>query len=135
MDDFVRLGNETPMLADFRPSGKYVMEDLHKIGGVPASDEIFIERRYVARRLHNSNWKNISRKFGRFPDLTEGQDLLHTIDNPIKKTSHIRILYGNLAREGAVAKITGKEGERFEGTAKCYDTEQDAIDAMKDKKS
>ena len=78
--------------------------------------------------------KTVAENLADLPDLQEGQDLLHTVTNPIKPTSHIRILYGNLASEGAVAKITGKEGERFEGKAKCYDSEQDAIDAMKDKK-
>ena len=118
LDDFVRLGNTTPMLADFRPSGKYVMEDLHKIGGVPGVMKYLLKEGMLAD----------------LPDLSAGQDLLHTVANPIKPSSHIRILYGNLAREGAVAKITGKEGERFEGTAKCYDSEQDAINAMKEKK-
>lgn len=134
INDFVRLGNETPMLADFRPSGKYVMEDLHKIGGVPAVMKYLLKVGLLHGDCLTVTAKTLAENVADLPDLTEGQDLLHTIDNPIKKTSHIRILYGNIASEGAVAKITGKEGERFDGTAKCFDTEQAAIDAMKDKK-
>lgn len=132
--DFVRLGNETPMLADFRPSGKYVMEDLHKIGGVPAVMKYLLKEGMLHGDCLTVTGKTIAENLAALPDLKEGQDLLHTVANPIKATSHIRILYGNLASEGAVAKITGKEGERFEGTAKCYDSEQEAINAMKDKK-
>ncbi|MBK9792476.1 MAG: dihydroxy-acid dehydratase [Sphingobacteriales bacterium] len=134
LDDFVRLGNTTPMLADFRPSGKYVMEDLHKIGGVPAVMKYLLKEGMLHGDCLTVTGKTVAENLSELPDLTEGQDLLHTVSNPIKPSSHIRILYGNLASEGAVAKITGKEGERFEGTAKCYDSEQDAIDAMKDKK-
>ncbi|MBP6048022.1 MAG: dihydroxy-acid dehydratase [Chitinophagales bacterium] len=134
INDFVRLGNETPMLADFRPSGKYVMEDLHQIGGVPAVMKYLLKVGMLHGDCLTVTGKTLAENVAELPDLTEGQDLLHTIDNPIKKTSHIRILYGNIASEGAVAKITGKEGERFDGTAKCFNTEQEAIDAMKDKK-
>lgn len=134
LDDFVRLGNTTPMLADFRPSGKYVMEDLHKIGGVPAVMKYLLREGLLHGDCLTVTGKTVAENLAELPDLTEGQDLLHPVSNPIKPTSHIRILYGNLATEGAVAKITGKEGERFEGTAKCYDSEQEAIDAMKDKK-
>jgi len=132
--DFIRLGNETPMLADFRPSGKYVMEDLHKIGGVPAVMKYLLKEGLIHGDCLTVTGKTIAENLAELPDLSAGQDLLHTVSNPIKPTSHIRILYGNLATEGAVAKITGKEGERFEGNAKCYDSEQEAIDAMKDKK-
>ncbi|MBK8352399.1 MAG: dihydroxy-acid dehydratase [Saprospirales bacterium] len=132
--DFVRLGNETPMLADFRPSGKYVMEDLHKIGGVPAVMKYLLKECLLHGDCLTVTGNTLAENLAALPDLKEGQDLLHTVDNPIKASSHIRILYGNLATEGAVAKITGKEGERFEGPAKCYDTEQQAIDAMRDKK-
>ncbi len=132
--DFVRIGNETPMLADFRPSGKYVMEDLHKIGGVPGVMKYLLKEGLLHGDCMTVTGKTIAENLAELPDLAEGQDLLHTVDNPIKATSHIRILYGNLACEGAVAKITGKEGERFEGTAKCYNSEQEAIDAMRNKK-
>jgi dihydroxy-acid dehydratase len=134
LDDFVRLGNTTPMLADFRPSGKYVMEDLHKIGGVPGVMKYLLKEGMLHGDCMTVTGKTVAENLADLPDLSAGQDLLHTVANPIKPSSHIRILYGNLAREGAVAKITGKEGERFEGTAKCYDSEQDAINAMKEKK-
>lgn len=134
LDDFIRLGNETPLLADFRPSGKYLMEDLHKIGGVPAVMKYLLKEGLIHGDCLTVTGKTIAENLADLPDLKEGQDLLHTVSNPIKPTSHIRILYGNLATEGAVAKITGKEGERFEGTAKCFDTEQESINAMKEKK-
>lgn len=134
INDFVRLGNETPMLADFRPSGKYVMEDLHKIGGVPAVMKYLLKEGMLHGDCLTVTGKTIAENLADLPDLTEGQDLLHPISNPIKPSSHIRILFGNLASEGAVAKITGKEGERFEGKAKCFNTEQEAIDAMQAKK-
>ena len=134
LDDFVRLGNTTPMLADFRPSGKYVMEDLHKIGGVPGVMKYLLKEGMLHGDCMTVTGKTVAENLADLPDLTAGQDLLHTVANPIKPSSHIRILYGNLASEGAIAKITGKEGERFEGTAKCFDTEQQSIDAMKVKK-
>lgn len=132
--DFERLADTTPMLADFRPSGKYVMEDLHKIGGVPAVMKYMLDKGLLHGDCMTVTGKTLAENLENLPPLAEGQDLLHTLENPIKPTGHIRILYGNLATEGAVAKITGKEGERFEGTAICFDSEQDAIDAMKDKK-
>ncbi len=134
IDDFVRLADTTPMLADFRPSGKYVMEDLHKIGGLPAVMKYLLKNGFLHGDCLTVTGKTLAENLAELPDLSEGQELLHTLENPIKATGHIRILFGNLATEGAVAKITGKEGERFEGTAICFDCEQDAIDAMKDKK-
>lgn len=134
LDDFIRLGKITPMLADFRPSGKYVMEDLHEIGGVPGVMKYLLQEGMLHGDCLTVTGKTVAENLADLPALKEGQDLLHPLSNPIKTTSHIRILYGNIATEGAVAKITGKEGERFEGTAKCFNTEQEAIDAMKDKK-
>ncbi|MCB9032789.1 MAG: dihydroxy-acid dehydratase [Chitinophagales bacterium] len=130
LEDFIRLSESTPMLADFRPSGQYVMEDLHKIGGVPAVTKLLLKHGLLHGDCLTVTGKTLAENVANLPDLAEGQDLIHPLDNPIKKTGHIRILFGNLATEGAVAKITGKEGEKFEGTAKCYDTEQQAIDAM-----
>ncbi len=134
LKDFTRLSESTPMLADFRPSGKYVMEDLHKIGGVPAVMKLLLREGLLHGECMTVTGKSIIENLVHLPDLAEGQDLIHPFSNPIKKTGHIRILYGNLATEGAVAKITGKEGERFEGMAKCFDTEQEAINAMQAKK-
>ncbi|MDB5226841.1 MAG: dihydroxy-acid dehydratase [Bacteroidota bacterium] len=134
LDDFIRLSESTPMLADFRPSGKYVMEDLHKIGGVPGVMKLMAREGMLHGECMTVTGKSINENIKDLPDLNAGQDIIHPLDNPIKKTGHIRILFGNLASEGAVAKITGKEGERFEGPAKCFDTEQQSIDAMQQKK-
>lgn len=133
LNDFVRLAEITPMLADFRPSGKYVMEDLHKLGGVPAVMKMMLAEGMLHGDCMTVTGKTLAENLESLPGLPEGQDLVHSIANPIKKTGHIRILYGNLAQEGAVAKITGKEGERFEGAAVCFDSEQEAIDAMQNK--
>jgi dihydroxy-acid dehydratase len=134
LDDFVRLAEITPVLADFRPSGKYVMEDLHKIGGVPAVMKLLLENGMLHGDCLTVTGKTLSENLESLAGLKEGQDLVYPLSNPIKKTGHIRILFGNIATEGAVAKITGKEGERFEGEAICFDSEQDAIDAMQAKK-
>ena len=128
--DFIRLADNTPVLADFRPSGKYVMEDLHKLGGVPAVMKMLLREGMLHGDCMTVTGKTISENLADLADLPAGQDLIHSLDNPIKKTGHIRILYGNLATEGAVAKITGKEGERFEGIANCFDTEQESIDGI-----
>jgi len=131
--DFTRIANETPVLADFRPSGKYVMEDLHQIGGVPAVMKLLLKNGLLHGDCLTVTGKTLAENVADLPDLKAGQDLIFPLDQPIKKTGHIRILYGNLATEGAVAKITGKEGERFEGNARCFDDEQAAIDAMQRK--
>ena len=128
--DFIRLADNTPVLADFRPSGKYVMEDLHKLGGVPAVMKMLLREGMLHGDCLTVTGKTIAENLAELADLPAGQDLIHSIYNPIKKTGHIRILYGNLATEGAVAKITGKEGERFEGIANCFDTEQESIDGI-----
>ncbi|MBK8672373.1 MAG: dihydroxy-acid dehydratase [Bacteroidetes bacterium] len=128
--DFIRLADNTPVLADFRPSGKYVMEDLHKLGGVPAVMKMLLREGMLHGDCLTVTGKTIAENLAELADLPAGQDLIHSIDNPIKKTGHIRILYGNLATEGSVAKITGKEGERFEGIANCFDTEQESINGI-----
>jgi dihydroxy-acid dehydratase len=133
IDDFVRLGNVTPMLADFKPSGKYVMEDLHHIGGIPAVMKMMLEADMLHGDCLTVTGKTVRENLEALPGLKEGQEIIHAFDNPIKASSHIRILYGNLASEGAVAKITGKEGEYFEGPARVFDNEQAAIDALQAK--
>jgi len=130
LDDFIRLGNITPMLADFRPSGKYVMEDLQAEGGTPAVLKFMLENGLLHGDCLTVTGKTMAENLAELPGLREGQEIVHSIDNPIKPTSHIRILFGNLATEGAVAKITGKEGEFFEGKARVFDNEPDAIAAM-----
>ncbi len=134
LDDFIRLGEITPMLADFRPSGKYVMEDLQEQGGIPAVLKFMLENGMLHGDCMTVTGKTMAENLAALPGLKAGQEIIHNLDNPIKKDSHIRILFGNLSTEGAVAKITGKEGEFFEGPAKVFDTEQDAIDAILQRK-
>lgn len=132
--DFERLAETTPMLADFKPSGQFVMEDLHQVGGIPAVMKMMLREGLLHGDCLTVTGKTIRENLENVPDLSSGQAIIQPLTSPIKKTGHIRILHGNLATEGAVAKITGKEGERFEGTAKCFNSEQEAIDAMQAKK-
>lgn len=134
LEDFIRLGEITPMLADFRPSGKYVMEDLQEQGGTPAVLKFMLERGLLHGDCMTVTGKTMAENLAELPGLKEGQQIIHELDNPIKETSHIRILFGNLASEGAVAKITGKEGEFFEGPARVFENEPEAIDAMMSRK-
>ncbi|MDX9909904.1 MAG: dihydroxy-acid dehydratase [Mariniphaga sp.] len=130
LNDFIRLGEITPMLADFRPSGKYVMEDLQEQGGTPAVLKFMLENGLLHGDCMTVTGKTLAENLSELPGLKEGQQIVHSLDNPIKKTSHIRILHGNMAAEGAVAKITGMEGEYFEGPARVFNSEQESIDAM-----
>lgn len=134
LDDFQRISDETPLLADLKPSGKYLMEDLHNIGGVPAVMKLLLKKGYLHGECLTVTGKTLFENLVDLPDLPENQDLIYPVHKPIKETAHLQILYGNLAKKGAVAKITGKEGELFEGTAKVFDTEDEAIDAVKDGK-
>ena len=134
IDDFQRIGDKTPFLADLKPSGKYVMEDLHDVGGVPGVMKMLLDAGYLHGDCMTVTGKTIAENLSHVKPLKEGQQVVKSFDNPIKKTSHIQILYGNLATEGAVAKITGKEGEYFKGTARVFDGEpavNAAIDARK----
>lgn len=133
IDDFTRLGKITPFLADLKPSGKYVMEDLHQVGGIPAVMKMMLEEGMLHGDCMTVTGKTVKENLASLPGLKEGQDVVHGLNNPVKHDSHIRILYGNLASEGAVAKITGKEGEFFEGTARVFDSEQESLDAMEQK--
>src|SRR5690606_35986253 len=128
--DFQRISDKTPMLADFRPSGKYLMEDLQQIGGTPAVMKFLLEEGMLHGDCLTVTGKTLAENLEEVPGLSEGQTIVHPLDNPIKKDGHLQILYGNLAEEGSVAKITGKEGERFEGPARVFDREQDMIDAI-----
>ncbi|MEY4935956.1 MAG: hypothetical protein RIS64_2315 [Bacteroidota bacterium] len=121
--DFKRIGDKVPFLADLKPSGKYSMEDLFAVGGVPAVMKMLLKAGFLHGDCLTVTGKTIAENLANEADLTVNQDIIKPFDNPIKKTSHIQILYGNLATEGAVAKITGKEGEFFKGTAKVFDGE------------
>ncbi len=130
IDDFQRISNKTPFLADLKPSGKYVMEDLFLVGGVPAVMKMLLENGFLHGDCMTVTGKTIAENLAETPGLTPGQDVVRPLDNPIKSTGHIQILYGNLAEEGAVAKITGKEGEAFSGPARVFDGEAEANQAI-----
>lgn len=123
LKDFQEVSNTTPVLADMKPSGKYLMEDVYKIGGIPAVMKYMLQEGMIDGSCMTVTGKTIAENLESLKPLPEGQDLLRPVSNPIKKTGHIQILYGNIAKEGSVAKISGKEGERFEGTAICFDSE------------
>ena len=123
LQDFQRISDKTPFLADLKPSGKYVMEDLHNVGGVPAVMKMLLEAGYLDGNCLTVTGKTIAENLKTVKSLKEGQDVIHNFDKPIKASGHLQILFGNLAKEGAVAKITGKEGEIFTGTARVFDGE------------
>ncbi|KAI0238723.1 hypothetical protein L0F63_005695 [Massospora cicadina] len=130
LDDFQTFSDRTPLLADLKPSGQYVVEDLHGVGGTPA----------VMKYLHKLGWihgdcltvtgKTVEENLAPLPKLTPGQKIIHDARSPIKETGHIQVLRGNIAPEGSVAKITGKEGLRFEGRANVFDCEEDMLMAL-----
>ncbi len=132
--DFERISDQTPLLADLKPSGKYVMEDLHNIGGVPAVQKMLIKEGILDGSCMTVTGKSLAENLADIPDLAGDQDIIHPVTKPIKETGHLRILHGNIAPEGAVAKITGKEGELFKGRAIAFDSEQEANDAISEGK-
>jgi dihydroxy-acid dehydratase len=127
-DDFQKISDRIPVLADFKPSGKYLMEDLHKHGGVPAVMKYLLKNDLLHGDCLTVTGKTVAENLAGVPDLDfKAQDIIHPLEQPLKKTGHLQILYGNLAEKGSVAKISGKEGERFEGTARVFDGEKDLI--------
>jgi dihydroxy-acid dehydratase len=134
MADFQAMAERVPLLADMKPSGKYVMEDLQAIGGTPAVMKYLLERGMLHGDCMTVTGKTIAENLAPLPGLTPGQEIVHPLEAPIKKTGHIRILHGSLAPDGAVAKITGKEGERFEGPARVFDSEEDMLHALEAKR-
>ena len=131
IDDFQRISDSTPFLADLKPSGKYLMKDLHNIGGVPAVLKFMLEHDMLHGDCLTVTGKTLAENLASVPSLKENQDLFKPLDNPIKATGHIRILKGNLATGGSVAKITGKEGLRFVGPARVFNGEYDANDGIR----
>jgi dihydroxy-acid dehydratase len=127
IDDFQEISNRTPYLADLKPSGKYVMEDLWEVGGVPGVQKLLLREGLLHGDCMTVTGKTLAENLESMPDLDAGQKIVMPVSNPIKATGHLRILYGNLATEGAVAKITGKEGTRFSGPAVVYDCEEDTL--------
>ena len=127
LDDVAAVSERTPVLADLKPSGRFVMSDLHAVGGTPA-----VMKRLIAAGLMDGSrptvtGRTLQQNVADLPDLADGQEVIRPIDNPIKATGHLRVLRGNLAPGGAVAKITGKEGLRFSGPARCFDSEEEML--------
>jgi dihydroxy-acid dehydratase len=134
IDDFQRTSDRVPYLADLRPSGKFLQEDLHKVGGTPAVMKLLLDEKLLHGDCLTITGKTIAENLAALPSLSKGQTVVHPISDPIKKTGHIRIMRGNFCPDGAVAKITGKEGLQFSGTANCFDSEEDMLHAMQQKK-
>jgi dihydroxy-acid dehydratase len=130
IDDFQTVSDRTPLIADLKPSGKYVMEDLHRVGGTPAVMKYLLEKGLIDGSCITVTGKTISENLSDLPGLSEDQQIIHPVEKPIKESGHLRILYGNLAPGGSVAKITGKEGLRFEGPARIFDAEEDMLPAL-----
>jgi dihydroxy-acid dehydratase len=133
IDDFQRVSDRTPLLADFKPSGNYVMEDLHKIGGIPAVIKFMLAEGMLNGDCMTVTGKTVQENVKNLPPLTPGQSIVMPLSKPIKATGHIQILKGNLAPEGSVAKLTGKEGTVFQGPAKVFDSEEDMLHALERK--
>ena len=130
IDDFQAVSDRTPFLADLKPSGKYVMNDLFKIGGTPALLKFLLKEGLIDGSGMTVTGKTLAQNHENAPDFPSDQTVIRPLSNPIKPTGHIQILRGSLAPGGSVGKITGKEGLRFEGKAKCYDAEDEFITAL-----
>ena len=124
IDDFQTVSDRIPFIADLKPSGKYVMEDLHGIGGTPAVLKYLLEKGLIDGHCMTVTGKTLAENLASLPGLQAGQQIIQPIEKPIKESGHIRIMRGNVAPDGAVAKITGKEGLVFKGTARCFDSEE-----------
>ena len=126
LDDFHRISEKTPFIADLKPSGNYLMEDLHEIGGIPVVLKYLLDKGYLHGECMTVTGKSLEENLSEVSQLNFEQDVIRKVEDPIKATGHIRILYGNLASEGSVAKITGKEGLFFKGKANVFDSEEEA---------
>ena len=134
IDDFQKISDKTPFIADLKPSGKYVMEDLCKVGGVPAVQKLLLKEGFLHGDCLTVTGKTLAENLESLSDLEKGQKVIVPLSDPIKKTGHLQILYGNIAPQGSVAKITGKEGLSFTGKAKVFECEEDANNALLSKK-
>ncbi len=130
IDDFQKISDKTPYIADLKPSGKYVMEDLCHVGGVPAVLKLLLKEGLLHGDCLTCTGKTLEENLEPLRGLDEGQKIIFPVSQPIKKTGHLQILYGNVAPEGAVAKLTGKEGLSFTGSARVFDCEEEAIKAL-----
>lgn len=130
LQDFQHISDTTPFIADLKPSGKYLMEDVHRVGGIPAVLKYLLRNGLLHGDCLTVTGKTLAENLENVPDLEAGQDVIMPLDKPIKATGHLRMLYGNLAQNGSVAKITGKEGLIFKGTAKVFNSEYEANDGI-----
>lgn len=130
LDDFQAISDKTPVLADLKPSGKFMMEDLHAVGGIPAVMKYLLKEGFIHGDCLTVTGKTVAENLESVPDLYEGQEIVQEIKNALKPSGNIQILYGNLASEGCVAKISGKEGEYFEGTAVVFESEFEVIPGL-----
>jgi dihydroxy-acid dehydratase len=133
IDDFQKVSNRVPYIADLKPSGRYVQEDLHAVGGTPAVMKYLLEKRLLDGDCITVTGRTLAQNVAELPDLKAGQEIVHPLERPLKTSGHIQILRGNLAADGAVAKITGKEGLRFVGPARVYDSEEDMLRGLEQK--
>ena len=124
LDDFQQISQRVPLIADLKPSGNYLMADLHAVGGTPAVMKLLLEHGLLQGDCMTITGKTLAENLADLPALTEGQTIIFPLEQPIKASGHLRVLTGNLAPEGAVAKITGKEGEYFTGPARVFDSEE-----------
>ncbi len=134
LDDFQAISDRAPFLADLKPSGRFVMEDLYVVGGVPAVMKLLLENGYLHGDCLTVTGKTVAENLAELPGLAKGQEVIRPLTNPIKPTGHIQILRGNLAPDGAVAKITGKEGLVFTGVANVFDSEEEMLAALEEGK-
>jgi len=134
LKDVQRINDKTPLLADLKPSGKYLMEDVFHLGGTPAIMKYLLKKGLLHARCLTVTGKTLEENLEAVEDLNFKQQVIHAIEKPIKTSGHLQILFGNLAEKGSVAKITGKEGERFEGKAVVFDSEFEVIDGIKNGK-
>jgi len=134
LEDFQTISDNTPFLADLKPSGKYLMEDVHRVGGIPAVMKYLLSKELLHGDCLTVTGKTIAENLAEVEDLQEGQDVIMPTETPIKASGHLRMLYGNLAPDGSVAKITGKEGLKYRGTAKVFEGEYAANDGIRDGK-
>ena len=131
LEDFQRISDKTPVLADLKPSGKYLMEDLHAVGGIPAVMKYLLKNNLLHGDCLTVTGKTVAENLANVPDLNKGQNVFLDVKDPLKPTGHLQVLYGNLASEGSVAKISGNEGDYFEGIVKVFDDEFETIEGIK----
>ena len=134
IDDFQTVSDRVPFLADLKPSGRFVMEDLHAVGGTPAVMKYLHENGFINGNCLTVTGKTVAENLAALPGLSEGQEVIRPLTNPIKESGHIQIMRGNLSPDGAVAKITGKEGLVFNGTANVFDSEEEMLAALEEDK-